>query len=149
MVRTKLTARNSFVFAEVCGGPPVRNKNNTITLVILIGIALMVIVGYQALLSGTLVFPLELLVVVIVSFQGSAYATWPPQEFTFSHHAALPEQLGFLGVEAAGTTKECAKCGVETAKPIWAREHSCVSCGFEANWEANAVMSVLQAGLLC
>jgi len=33
-------------------------------------------------------------------------------------------------VEARGTTKECASCGVETAKPVWVREHSCPSCGF-------------------
>jgi len=32
-------------------------------------------------------------------------------------------------VEARGTTKECARCGVETAKPLWVREHSCPSCG--------------------
>ena len=49
-------------------------------------------------------------------------------------------------VEAAGTTKECASCGVETAKPIWVREHSCPSCGFEADRDANAAMNVLQRG---
>jgi hypothetical protein len=26
-------------------------------------------------------------------------------------------------VEARGITKECARCGVETAKHIWVREH--------------------------
>ena len=49
-------------------------------------------------------------------------------------------------VEAAGTTKECARCGVETAKPIWVREHSCPSCGFETGRDANAAMNVLQRG---
>ena len=49
-------------------------------------------------------------------------------------------------VEAAGTTKECAKCGVETAKSIWVREHSCPSCGFEADRDANAAMNVLKRG---
>ncbi|WP_458210220.1 RNA-guided endonuclease InsQ/TnpB family protein [Haladaptatus sp. NG-SE-30] len=49
-------------------------------------------------------------------------------------------------VEAAGTTKECASCGVETAKPIWVREHSCPSCGFETDRDANAAMNVLQRG---
>ena len=49
-------------------------------------------------------------------------------------------------VEAAGTTKECARCGVETAKPIWVREHSCPSCGFECDRDANAAMNVLQRG---
>jgi putative transposase len=49
-------------------------------------------------------------------------------------------------VEAAGTTKECASCGVETAKPIWVREHSCPSCGFKTDRDANAAMNVLQRG---
>jgi putative transposase len=49
-------------------------------------------------------------------------------------------------VEAAGTTKECASCGVETDKPIWVREHSCPSCGFEVDRDANAAMNVLQRG---
>ncbi|WP_306052467.1 RNA-guided endonuclease InsQ/TnpB family protein [Natronococcus wangiae] len=49
-------------------------------------------------------------------------------------------------VEARGTTKECARCGVETAKPLWVREHSCPSCGFKTDRDANAVMNVLQRG---
>jgi putative transposase len=49
-------------------------------------------------------------------------------------------------VEARGTTKECASCGVETAKPIWVREHSCPSCGFETDRDANAAMNVFQRG---
>jgi len=49
-------------------------------------------------------------------------------------------------VEAAGTTKECAKCGVETTKSIWVREHSCPSCGFEADRDANAALNVLKRG---
>ena len=49
-------------------------------------------------------------------------------------------------VEARGTTKECASCGVETAKPIWVREHSCPSCGFETARDGNAAMKVLQRG---
>ena len=49
-------------------------------------------------------------------------------------------------VEAGGTTKECASCGVETPKPIWVREHSCPSCGFETDRDANAAMNVLQRG---
>ncbi|ESS12934.1 MAG: transposase, IS605 OrfB family, central region [uncultured archaeon A07HR60] len=49
-------------------------------------------------------------------------------------------------VEAQGTTKECASCGVETENPIWVREHSCPSCGFECDRDANAAMNVLQRG---
>jgi putative transposase len=49
-------------------------------------------------------------------------------------------------VDARGTTKECASCGVETAKPIWVREHSCPACGFECGRDANASLNVLQRG---
>lgn len=59
-------------------------------------------VGYNALVYGTIAFLLApLAIVVIISFQKSAYATWPPQDFTLEHYLALPEQLGFLGVEQA------------------------------------------------
>ena len=51
-------------------------------------------------------------------------------------------------VEARGTTKECASCGVETAKPVWVREHSCPSCGFETGRDANAAMNVLKRGFV-
>jgi len=49
-------------------------------------------------------------------------------------------------VNPAGTTKECAECGVETEKPLWVREHSCPSCGFEADRDANASYNVLSRG---
>ena len=49
-------------------------------------------------------------------------------------------------VEPEGTTKECASCGVETAKPIWVREHSCPACGFKTDRDANAAMNVLKRG---
>jgi putative transposase len=49
-------------------------------------------------------------------------------------------------VEARSTTKECASCGVDTAKSIWVREHSCPACGFETDRDANAAMNVLQRG---
>ena len=49
-------------------------------------------------------------------------------------------------VEARGTTKNCARCGGETAKAIWVREHSCPSCGFETDRDANAAMNVLKRG---
>jgi len=49
-------------------------------------------------------------------------------------------------VEARGTTRECASCGVETAKPIWVRQHSCPGCGFETDRNANASMNVLKRG---
>ena len=49
-------------------------------------------------------------------------------------------------VEARGTTKECAKCGVETEKPLWVRKHSCPSCGFETDRDANASINILKRG---
>jgi len=51
-----------------------------------------------------------------------------------------------IQVDPAGTTKECAECGVETEKPLWVREHSCPSCGFEADRDANASYNVLSRG---
>jgi putative transposase len=50
-------------------------------------------------------------------------------------------------VNPAGTTKECAECGVETEKPLWVREHSCPSCGFKTDRDANASYNVLSRGL--
>ncbi|MCD2201443.1 transposase [Halobacterium sp. KA-4] len=50
-------------------------------------------------------------------------------------------------VEPRGTTKECARCGVETAKPLWVREHSCASCGFRLDRDFNASLNVLSRGL--
>jgi len=50
-------------------------------------------------------------------------------------------------VDPAGTTKQCAKCGVETKKPLWVREHSCPSCGFTADRDHNASLEVYQRGL--
>ena len=49
-------------------------------------------------------------------------------------------------VDARGTTKECSQCGVETAKPLWVREHLCPACGLSADRDANAAMNVLQRG---
>ncbi|OIB56853.1 RNA-guided endonuclease InsQ/TnpB family protein [Natrialba sp. SSL1] len=49
-------------------------------------------------------------------------------------------------VKARGTTKDCAECGVETAKPLWVREHSCPSCGFELDRDWNAALNIQQRG---
>lgn len=50
-------------------------------------------------------------------------------------------------VEPAGTTKECSRCGVETEKPLWVREHSCPSCGLELDRDWNAALNVFSRGL--
>ncbi len=56
------------------------------------------------------------------------------------------EGTHFVSVEPAGTTKECASCGVKTEKPLWVREHSCPACGFEADRDANAVVRLRLTG---
>ncbi|MFB6299078.1 MAG: RNA-guided endonuclease InsQ/TnpB family protein, partial [Halobacteriales archaeon] len=50
-------------------------------------------------------------------------------------------------VDPDGTTKQCADCGDETAKPLWVREHSCPSCGFTTNRDHNASLETHQRGL--
>ncbi|QFU82544.1 RNA-guided endonuclease InsQ/TnpB family protein [Natronorubrum aibiense] len=50
-------------------------------------------------------------------------------------------------VEPAGTTKECSRCGAETVKPLWVREHSCPSCGLELDRDWNAALNVFSRGL--
>ncbi|MFT4958090.1 MAG: putative transposase, partial [Halobacteriales archaeon] len=50
-------------------------------------------------------------------------------------------------VEPENTTRECASCGVTVEKPLWVREHSCPSCGFEVDRDYNASLNVLSRGL--
>ena len=50
-------------------------------------------------------------------------------------------------VEPAGTTKECAVCGVESAKSIWVREHSCPACEHTEDRDLNAAKNILSRGL--
>ena len=49
-------------------------------------------------------------------------------------------------VEPAGTSKECSRCGVETAKPVWVRKHSCPACGHEEDRDLNAAKNILCRG---
>jgi putative transposase len=57
------------------------------------------------------------------------------------------EGTHFVAVEPAGTTKECAACGVSTDKPLWVREYACPSCGFTADRDANAAWNILSRGI--
>jgi len=50
-------------------------------------------------------------------------------------------------VNPRGTTTKCAECGVETAKPLWVREHSCPACGFELDRDWNAALNIKSRGL--
>jgi putative transposase len=56
------------------------------------------------------------------------------------------EGTHFVAVDPRGTTKECSKCGVSTEKPLWVREHSCPSCGFEVDRDLNAAYNILSRG---
>jgi putative transposase len=57
------------------------------------------------------------------------------------------EGTHFVEIPPEGTTKECAKCGVATDKPLWVREHSCPACDFEADRDANAAWNIRYRGL--
>ncbi|MGA9401776.1 RNA-guided endonuclease InsQ/TnpB family protein [Haladaptatus sp.] len=57
------------------------------------------------------------------------------------------EGTHFVAVDPRGTTKECSHCGVSTDKPLWVREHSCPSCGFEADRDLNAAYNIRSRGL--
>ena len=52
-----------------------------------------------------------------------------------------------IEVPPEGTTKRCSQCGCSTDKPLWVREHSCPSCGFEADRDYNAALEVKRLGL--
>ncbi len=52
-----------------------------------------------------------------------------------------------VSVDPAGTTKECASCGVSTDKPLWVREHSCPACGHTEDRDLNAAKNILNRGL--
>jgi len=75
------------------------------------------------------------------------------QDAAWSRFIELLEYKGELHgthvetVEPRGTTKECSVCGVETAKPIWVREHSCPACGHTEDRDLNAAKNILNRGL--
>ncbi len=75
------------------------------------------------------------------------------QDAAWSRFIELLEYKGELHgthvetVEPRGTTKECSVCGVETAKPIWVREHSCPACGHKEDRDLNAAKNILTRGL--
>ncbi|QKY22267.1 IS200/IS605 family element transposase accessory protein TnpB (plasmid) [Halolamina sp. CBA1230] len=52
-----------------------------------------------------------------------------------------------IEVPPEGTTKRCSQCGCETEKPLWVREHSCPSCGFETDRDYNAALEIKRLGL--
>jgi transposase, IS605 OrfB family, central region len=77
--------------------------------------------------------------------RNTASAAWDTFT-TVLEYKCKREGTHFVEVEPAGTTKECASCGVETDKPLWVREHSCPACGFEMDRDANAAINILSRG---
>jgi putative transposase len=77
--------------------------------------------------------------------QNTASAAWDTFT-TLLEYKCKREGTHFAEVEPAGTTKECASCGVESDKPLWVREHSCPACGFEMDRDANAALNILSRG---
>jgi len=75
------------------------------------------------------------------------------QDAAWSRFIELLEYKGELHgthvvkVGPEGTTKECAVCGVETAKPLWVRDHSCPTCGHTEDRDLNAAKNILFRGL--
>jgi putative transposase len=57
------------------------------------------------------------------------------------------EGTHFVAVNPSGTSEEYATCGVSTVKPLWVREHSCPTCGCEADRDANAAWKILSRGM--
>ena len=74
--------------------------------------------------------------------QNTASAAWNTFT-TLLEYKCEREGTHFVEVEPAGTTKECASCGVESDKPLWVREHSCPACGFEMDRNANSAINIL------
>nr|AKY04361.1 transposase, IS605 OrfB family, central region [uncultured haloarchaeon] len=77
--------------------------------------------------------------------RNTASAAWDTFT-TLLEYNCKREGTHFVEVEPAGTTKECASCGVESDKPLWVREHSCPACGFEMDRDANAALNILSRG---
>ncbi|MFC7157595.1 zinc ribbon domain-containing protein [Halomarina halobia] len=57
------------------------------------------------------------------------------------------EEMHFVAVDSVETTKECGLCGVETVKPLWAREHSFPTCESKPDRDPNVAWNILSHGL--
>lgn len=58
------------------------------------------------------------------------------------------ERLSRGFCSACGTTNRCVQCDVESEKPLWVHEHSCLSCRFEVDPDQNAALEIQRLGLL-
>ncbi len=77
--------------------------------------------------------------------QNTASAAWDTVT-TFVEYNCKREGPHFVELEPAGTTTECASCGVETDNPLCVRDHSWPACGFEMDRDANAAINILSRG---
>ena len=77
--------------------------------------------------------------------QSTASAAWDTFTTMLAYNCNR-EGTHVVEVEPAGTTKECASCGVGSDRPLWVREHSCPACGFEMDRDANAALNILSRG---
>ena len=66
---------------------------------------------------------------------------------TILKHHGRKRGCHVIEVDPEDTTKACNQCGVQTEKPLWVREHSCPSCGFETDRDYNAALNVWERGL--
>jgi putative transposase len=80
------------------------------------------------------------------SARNAAEVGWRDLLQIFKHHGRK-NGCHVKTVPPDGTTKQCASCGVSVEKPLWVREHSCPSCGFESDRDLNAAANVLKRGL--
>jgi putative transposase len=72
--------------------------------------------------------------------------SWSHTVSTFKRHG---EKNGchVITVPPEGTTKRCARCGVESGKSVRVRKHRCPSCEYTADRDQNAAYNVLKLGL--
>ncbi|WP_246988993.1 RNA-guided endonuclease InsQ/TnpB family protein [Halorientalis marina] len=80
------------------------------------------------------------------SARNMAEVGWRDLITVFKHHGKK-NGCHVETVDPNDTTKQCAKCGCSVKKPLWVREHSCPTCGFEADRDLNAAANVLKRGL--
>ncbi len=78
--------------------------------------------------------------------RNKAEVGWSDFRAILEHHCNK-HGTHYVEVNPRGTSKECAKCGCESEKPLWVREHSCPSCGFELDRDWNAALNVQSRGL--
>ena len=78
--------------------------------------------------------------------RNKAEVGWRDVISIFQHHGKK-NGCYVVSVKPENTTLDCASCGSSVYKPLWVREHSCPSCGFECDRDYNAALNVLSRGL--